>query len=248
MSRAGAPAVDPYPAGADHTLGDGNDAPYAVGRKFNADGSVRRFAGNTVICAVPENTALFDALVAVQTGLMEAPFADPFAFLPPSSLHMTLFEGINDPERTPERWPRDLPLDMPLDTVTEAFMERLSGVQLPAQFRLVPDALLCSPRGGSVLVMRGRSEADERDLRDARDLLSERLRHSKPNHAGYRFHISLSYQIRWLDRPAADRLAHANLRLLERLRGQAPEITVGTPTLCTFDDMTRFDPVLALSA
>ena len=240
------PMPNPYPDGTDHTTGDGGDAPYAVGRKFNADGSVRRFAGNTVICTVPENSPLMDALIDLQAELAAARFAPAFAFLPASSFHMTLFEGVNDPERSPERWPRDVPLDTPLEEVTRIFVDRLSDVRLANRFMLEADGLVCSPRGGSVVTLSAVDADQERTLRSSRDLLSERLRHAKPNHAGYRFHITLSYQTRWLDIDGAEALADAQRNLLAEFRSRIPRVEIGDPAFCVFDDMTRFDPVLAL--
>ncbi|NQW09840.1 MAG: DUF1868 domain-containing protein [Alphaproteobacteria bacterium] len=246
MPNTPPPSIDPFPPGLAHVTGDGSPYPHAVGHKFEINGRVRRFAGNTVICPVPPASPLMAALIALQDGLKVGSFARCFAFLPPSSFHMTLFEGVNDSERLTERWPTDLPLDTPLDQVTTAFRNRLDGLTLPEPFRLTPEWLSCSPRGGSVLVLAGAGEIAERALRAARDALSQRLIMTKPNHAGYRFHITLSYQIAWLSEEQADDLGRAQTILVDRFRASVPEIVIGPPVFCTFEDMTRFDPVLSL--
>lgn len=238
--------VDPFPTDLAHVTGDGTPHPHAVGHKFEADGQVHRFAGNTVICPVRRASPLMTALIALQDGLKASSFGPCFAFLPPLSFHMTLFEGVNDAERQRERWPRDLPLDTPLGHVTEAFRKRLDGLAFPDPFRLIPQHLSCSPRGGSVLVLAGANDAAERALRSARDSVSQRLGMTKPNHAGYRFHITLSYQIAWLTTDQAADLARVQTALADRFRAAIPEITLGPPAFCTFEDMTRFEPALEL--
>lgn len=247
MSHTSPPPTDSFPTHLAHVTGDGSLHPHAVGLKFETDGQVRRFAGNTVICPVSSRSTLMAALVAVQDNLKTASFSSCFAFLPPSSFHMTLFEGVNDPERIAERWPTDLPLDTPLERMTEAFRDRLDGLTFQEPFRLVPTHLSCSPRGGSVLVLAGADDVAESALRMARDEVSRRLGMTKPNHAGYRFHITLSYQTAWLSVGQAVDLARAQTTLVDDFRVATPMIEIGPPVFCTFEDMTRFDPVLTLT-
>ena len=105
--------------------------PYDVNRKFNADGSVRPFPGNTMISHIPLATPPSDALIAVRDTLKRYPFSHGLAFTPPSSYHMTVFEGVIDALRTPGYWPADLPANAPLDVCTRHFEEKLAGSTIP---------------------------------------------------------------------------------------------------------------------
>ena len=230
----------------DHVTGAPGGAPHAVGSKYHDDGRIMRFAGNTLIAHVTQTSPLFAALVAMQDGLRSGSYADKFAFLPPSSLHMTVFEGVNDPEREPERWPKDLPLDAPLDTMTDAFLDRIHGIAAPLPFRLTPVALDCSPRGGSYLRLTGADEAEESKLRGFRDQLSKALNHSKPNHTGYVWHITLSYQIAWLTEAQAAEFEQASTSLFADFVADWPEIVLDRCEFCVFDDMAWFRPLRRL--
>lgn len=215
--------------------------PVAVGTKFEPDGRVRRFAGNTVICHVPADGVLFAALVAMQASYAAAPFARKLTLLPASSLHMTVFEGVCEDIREPSRWPRDLPTDLPLDAVTRHFAERLGcfdpACRLPFRLRPAPPT---PSWGGAVLALAPLDEAEDANLRGLRDRLAERLLLRVPTHAGYVFHITLAYVIDWLD-PEED----AAIRVLyaagaRRIADLGP-VELGPPEFCRFDDMFAFE-------
>lgn len=72
-------------------LPDGISLP-ARGGKFATDGSVQVWPGNTFVCHVQTGASL-DALRALQEEVKLSRFARLFAFLPPSSFHMTVFQG-----------------------------------------------------------------------------------------------------------------------------------------------------------
>lgn len=225
--------------------GDGGSRfPPAVGAKYYPDGAIRRFPGNTVICPVPADGAALVALVALRDRLRALAEARAFAFTPPRSYHMTLFEGLNDQEREPERWSRFHDLDAPLDLVTTDLMARLAGLTMPRSFRLHPVRLRKSARGGFVVDLR---EDPQSPLRGLRDALSERTGIRKPDHDGYVFHITLSYQIHWLPAAAAGPLGHAAEQAFATFRATCPVVEVGPPAFCTFEDMEWFEPVLPLS-
>src|SRR6202012_873617 len=88
--------------------------PADVGRKFFANGRVRPFAGNTIICHAPQQgdgAGYFNALLDIYRDAVVLPYAKKIALTPPSSYHVTIFGGANDQERKPGLWPKAMPLD-----------------------------------------------------------------------------------------------------------------------------------------
>ncbi|MDJ1157428.1 DUF1868 domain-containing protein [Chelatococcus sp. SYSU_G07232] len=219
--------------------------PAPVGPKFDADGSFRRYPGNTVICAIGADNPALAPLVAAQRALARAPWASHFAFLPPSSFHMTVFEGVCEAVRAPGHWPADL-VDASLAEVTERFRERLTGVEAPDAIRMRVSRLASMDTRASSVRLLPWDEKEESRLRSFRDRLSERLGLRHAGHDAYAFHVTLSYLVRWPapEAEAAIRADHA--RFGAALAEALPEIVLPAPDFCLFEDMARFDPVLPL--
>jgi hypothetical protein len=218
----------------------GGDAPRAVGQKFSADGQVLPFPGNTLICHIPQGAA-FDALVVAQNRLRALPDGEAFAWLPPSSFHMTVFEGVVTAERTPADWPQGVPPGMPLAEVTELFLSRLHGVALP-RFAIRPMAIF----GGFSVSVLGATDADTASLWHARRTLQDVTDIVRPDFAAYQFHITLGYPLRWLDNAAAQRTVRAATEIAADLAVAMGVLQLGPVEFCTFADMHRFDPLLEL--
>ncbi|KIX92451.1 uncharacterized protein Z520_11771 [Fonsecaea multimorphosa CBS 102226] len=212
--------------------------PVSIGRKFDADGKVLPFPGNTIICHLSPDHALYRATLGLHDALESHKLASLYTLLPPESWHMTVFEGVTDQTRKPHAWPADLPLDAPLDRCTDLFKEKLKGFDFdsepPFQLTVVGyDPLI----DGIALTVVPASAADEARLRGLRDRLSELLQLRHPTHDWYSFHISLAYILRRLDNQQ-----HQELRdFLEEYRPKLPlHFELGAPEFCTFEDMFAF--------
>ena len=79
--------------------------PKGVGSKFFPDGQVRAYPGNTVLCHVAGIPPLIERLDKLYGRLLDAEVAQIYTLLPPSSWHMTVFDGVCDGNRNGERWP-----------------------------------------------------------------------------------------------------------------------------------------------
>ena len=115
--------------------------PVAIGQKFDAAGRALPCPGNTMLCHLDPASTAFAAFTAVQTKLKASDFAGAFTFLPPSSIHMTIFEGVISYARQPDRWPGHLPLDASVDDVTADLKERTANSGVPQQFTVKPTHL-----------------------------------------------------------------------------------------------------------
>lgn len=229
-------------------------APPDVGRKFFADGRVMPFAGNTIICHLPQQgdgAAPFHALLDIYRALPAHAFARKITTLPPSSYHMTVFGGANDKERQPGLWPSFVPLDTPIAECNRRMGERLRALRLgedAGPYRMRID-LAEPPAGESPLTIRllPADDGEAARLRRVRARLSDALGIRAPDQDRYRYHITLAYLIEWLtaDEERDFRRALANWK--DMLRVRAPVVTLGAPEYCTLEDMFAFDRQFYLS-
>jgi hypothetical protein len=221
--------------------------PAAVGVKFEADGSARRFPGNTIIRHVDPGSALMAALTMAHEEFRRVDDGRRLALLPPSSYHMTIFEGVCDQVRTAARWPVDTPADLALDELTARFRATLAelrhGCALPFRLRAVPPIAKWGPL---VLALEPADDAENRKLRGLRNRLADALRLRTPDHEDYAFHITLAYAVDWPDEALDAALREAYARLADQAN-QDGGVSFGAPEFCVFDDMTEFRRLLLLA-
>ncbi|MBB5345874.1 hypothetical protein HDF10_003875 [Edaphobacter lichenicola] len=74
--------------------------------KFTPDGTRRPFAGNTVICHLPQQCKIRDEAADLGNALRSSSFAHKLGILPSDSYHMTVFSGPNDQDRAVYGWLR----------------------------------------------------------------------------------------------------------------------------------------------
>jgi hypothetical protein len=92
--------------------------------------------------------------------------------------------------------------------------------------------------------MTGTTPRDAADLRRTRDILRGALDIQRPDHAAYRFHITLGYLLRWLTPAEADAVLDLSQEVETTLLARLPEIAMGPIEFCRFTDMLGFDRVL----
>ncbi len=223
-----------------------NAYPPDVGRKFDADGRVKPFAGNTIICHIPQQgpgSETFDALLDIYRQLPAHAFAAKVTALPPSSYHMTIFGGANDQDRKPDLWPADLPLDVPMADCDRLLGERLEAFRLDCDLPLRMRVNLAEPAASErplTIRLLPIDDAEQAKLTRLRERLSQALGIRAPGHDTYRFHITLGYLCRWLT-PAEDADYRRALRTWrEGLAKRCPVIALGAPEYCTLADMFAF--------
>ncbi|KIW79817.1 hypothetical protein Z517_06432 [Fonsecaea pedrosoi CBS 271.37] len=209
--------------------------PSSIGRKFDPDGKVLPFPGNTIICHLSPDQPLYPAMLGLYDSLRSHRFASLYTMLPPESWHMTVFEGVSDETRA---WPSDLPLNAPLDICTALFKKKLENFEFdtstPFQLTIVGYNPLVE---GIALTAVPATPADEVRIRDLRKRLSELLQIRNPDHDEYALHLSLAYLLRCLDNQQQKELGD----FLEEYRAKLPtHFELGVPELCTFEDMFAF--------
>jgi hypothetical protein len=222
--------------------GAGSDQkfPANVGRKFDVEGEVLPFSGNTFLCHVPQGSTAHAALREASLALQAGRVAGAFSFLPPSSFHMTVFEGVCDADRNgdTDRWPTCIARDAPLAQINQTFQTASGFMSLPAQQNVRPTGLF----GGFSVALSGRSPLAEASLRRTRRVLRDVSGIYRKDFAAYAFHITLAYPVRWVTLAEANAVMDHADRVFDRLVMQAPEISLGPVEFCTFENMHAFSP------
>jgi hypothetical protein len=213
--------------------------------KFNPDGSPRRFAGNTVICHLQQQSRFHDAVAALGDALRSSSFAAELAVLPSDSYHATILGGPNDQDRSRYGWPSDIPINTPIAECNRIIGERIARfrphTELPLRFCLDKEKTLAPQRPSGLQIVP--ADANEglkiRTLRDR--MADEVFRYRAADHDTFGFHISLAYQMRGL---AAVKRREYQIILMQHLSAivaAAPVIEFGVPEFCTFENMYRFE-------
>lgn len=219
--------------------------PNGIPEKFDVDGNVQPFAGNTIICHLSPSTEIYASMSTLYDKLKEHRLSHLYTLLPPSSWHMTVFEGALDKRRkAPAYWPPDLDTNASLADCTAMLEKKLESFdsQYKPPFRLSP--VIFKPLvNGISLHLKPRTTEENVAIRHLRDRLVDVTGMKQKNHEKYKFHLSVAYLLRVLSEEQEKEIRG----LLERHFEDMPkELELGLPEFCTFDDMFGFERVFYL--
>lgn len=218
--------------------------------KFNTNGTPKPFAGNTVICHLPVQCDLRDAMVPLHAELARAPFRHKLGLTSTDSYHMTVFPGANDQDRSVYGWPSYVPLDAAMDECNRLVRERMQAARLrcklPLRVRVdVPETLnyftACTLRMTPV------DREENSKLRALRDQLADVYGFRAKDHDEYTFHITMSYQTARFTEQEQAAYRHMLRAHLKQIVAAAQVLELGEPEYCVFPDMFRFEPKLLLT-
>ena len=218
--------------------------------KFNADGTRKPFAGNTVICHLPVQCEIRDAMVPLHDQLAQAPFRHKLGLTSIDSYHMTVFPGANDQDRSVYGWPAYVPLDATMEECNRMVRERMGVARLHCKLPLrmsvdVPATL--NYFTACTLRMTPADPEENAKLRTLRDQLADVYGFRAKDHDEYMFHITMSYQTARFteqEQAAYRRILRAHPR---QIVAAAPVLELGEPEYCVFLDMFRFEPKALLA-
>ena len=213
---------------------------YNIGTKFNADGSVRFFPGNTIISMIDHEAPVFAAFLHIRDLLTAKPAVRCCTMLPDDSIHMTVMEGVCHQWRKPGQWTSLLPLDCKLSEVDDLLEEKLGSVRPLGAVRMRMEKL-CR-KSGITIRLAPVTDGDLLELRRYRDEVSAVTGLRLPNHEDYRFHISLCYFVSD-PTPEEERQLAAFMSEADAYIAQSDvAFTLRPPMLVYFNDMFRFSP------
>jgi hypothetical protein len=213
--------------------------------KFNPDGTRRPFAGNTVICHLPVQSAMRDAMEALHDELTRASYFPKLGLTSIGSYHMTIFPGANDQNRAASGWPSCVPADAPIEVCSRMVGERMIkahlNCELPLRVRIDEPVTLLNPTA-CTLRMTPVDEAENKKLRSVRDQLADIYGFRLKDHDQYGFHITMSYQLAPFTIQEQTSYRTQLKTHVRRIIEAVPVLELGNPEYCTFPDMFRFEP------
>ncbi len=216
-----------------------NDTIYTrhVGEKFHPDGQFRYFPGATVISPLEADNPMHAAMTEIQQTSMDQPYSFKYAFLPPSSFHMTVFVVYNDLERNMPGWSSLIDPFTPAAEVNSLLNSLIQKVDAPESFTMKIDWV-----DDVSLKLLPADEETEKSLRLYRDNLSEITGIRFPDHDDYQFHMSYAYNLRVLDKAETEIRDRIKDELTTNLKRKLEVFKIGRPIFCTFTNMASFIP------
>ncbi|KAJ6509026.1 RNA ligase/cyclic nucleotide phosphodiesterase [Mycena sanguinolenta] len=218
--------------------------PSGIPNKFDPDGNVQRFKGNTIIAHLSPASELYASLLALHDKLKHHRLRHLYALLPAFSFHLTLFEGVCDKIRKPGRWPADLSVNATIEECNSLYEDKLGSfdMQSDARYRFTLTHFKPLNKSGIGVHLEPSAEDNPR-LRRLRDQLSELLHIRAKDHKTYAFHITVAYLLRYLSEEQERELSEL---LVEHFQGMPKEVQLGPPEFCTFEDIFSFKRVFYL--
>lgn len=209
-----------------------------IGKKFEMDGSARRYPGNTVIADVRPGCGAYDVMTKLRQMTIDAGFAESMILLPEDSYHMTVLRGVNDLVRADAFWPEALPKDAPMDAVDDYVSAAVTSVEMPGPIRMKFRGARVNGEDFRVLLSPA-DDAQQAVLRAFRDKAAEAIGLRLPGHDEYTYHITLAYTRLIPEGAEADRL-RALVQDMERYIENQPAFETTPPYMAYYDDMLAF--------
>lgn len=217
------------------------------GKKWDVYGNAQRFTGNTFVAPIPQDSAFFRAQNAAQRLVAESRFRNHFALLPHNSMHMTVYEGVNQSQLGTDKWPQWLAgKDMQAAHLAVLQAVTRAGLTAPRPVTMRVDGLNQSLSKGLVVRLTGADAATERALRDFRQRMQDVLKMDDKGFATYKFHSTMGYRL-VQQLPYEDFEINAlEKRVLGLFTGAAATVTLRPTAMNIFDDMLAFPQLKVL--
>lgn len=211
-----------------------------IGKKFERDGSPRRYPGNTVIADVRPGCGAYQVMRRLRSMALEAGFGDSLILLPEDSYHMTVLRGLNDQVRTDGFWPDGLPRDASLSAMDAYVSRAVSSVEMPGSIRMRFQGVRVDDEDFRVLLTPA-DDAQASELRHFRDAAAAAIGLFLPGHADYTYHITLAYT-RLVPQDEQSRRLKALTGEMEAYLTQQPAFETTPPYMAYYEDMLAFLP------
>lgn len=210
------------------------------GGKFATDGTVQVWPGNTFICHIDPVSQAWRAIREVQEKVKCSPFQRFFTFTPPSSFHMTVFQGLSHGER--DSRPEGVPPEASRDATSSILLDRTKGLELPAGFQVKVLDLYALHS----LTVTGSNSGQEDLLRKTREILRVATGISPRRFSEYVFHITLGYPITFVSDALAREILDYSQSISLGLTEEIGPIALKQVEFCNFDTMHHFEPLVRL--
>lgn len=212
---------------------------FDIGRKFNADGSVRFWPGNTMVCILDHDSEAFRRARKLRDALKASALGPFISILPDESLHMTAIEGVVDGNRKSDHWTSKLATDVPLVKVDDFFETEFK--KLPPMGKVMMDFDHLRVNSALVIALKPHTKEDEQRIRTWRKIAGDRMGLHFPGWETYEFHISLAYGIKQPDAKGMEALDRFSETLKQEWHAHPFTFQVPEPSMTYFDNMFYFN-------
>lgn len=209
-----------------------------IGKKFNPDGSPRRYPGNTMIADVTPGCGAYDVMTRLRQMAVDAGFAQDMILLPEDSYHMTVLRGLNDLVRTDGFWPPALDRGVPMTAVDDYVSAAVASVPMPGSISMRFAGVIVSDEDFRVKVVPIDAKQNQ-VLRDFRDRAADAIGLRLPGHDAYTYHITLAY-MRLVPQGERARALRELVRRMESCLMSQPPFETTAPYVAYYDDMMVF--------
>jgi len=201
--------------------------------KFDKNGNVLDFAGNTVVCFFRDpSNPVHKEMEWAQKQLAEAPFAGKYVPVPKSTFHMTVIPLMDQEQRNTKIWSSLVKRDAMINDIDIKFKNIFESIPSPGSFKMKID----SCEDVRVILSPYNSET-EMKLREYRDNISKHTGIKLPNHDTYVFHVTLFYQLKELTHIEKQMLVSILDRISIRLKSSLESIITDFPEFVIFNNM-----------
>ncbi len=209
-----------------------------IGKKFEADGTARRYPGNTVIADVRPGCGAYAVLQRLRERTLEEGFGGSLILLPQDSYHMTVLRGLNDQVRTSAFWPNALPKNAPMREADDYVASAVASVKMPGPIRMQFAGVRVDAEDFRVQ-LEPADKAQKQILQDFRDEAAARIGLYLPGHESYTYHITLAYTRLILE---GEQMRHmeALTAWMRTYIAQQPVFETTAPYMAYYDDMLSF--------
>ena len=210
----------------------------SVGIKFSESGMPLYFPGNTFICLLEKDSAIWKTVRNTQEALFKTTAGKALTALPTYSFHMTAIEGICDQVRDSDHWTSLLPTDTELNACNDLFDKLIP---------MMPDFPTVTMRIDHLRIdsacsigLYPNTYADDKLIRDWRDEMSTLFGIKFPGHDRYGFHIGLGYGLRKLNADEKESLCLLKEKFDSEARKSNYTFIPPSPVFVKFDNMFSF--------
>lgn len=210
--------------------------------KFDSNGNAKDYLGNTIISFL--NSELYDIYregILVEEAFRNSAISKSFAFLPPSSFHVTILTLCREIDRGTPYWPKTVSPLEPFSNIDEKLKRIVDEIPKPQGIQMEVDQCL------SVNVrLKTASAEDEQKIRTYRDEVSRAIGIRHAGHEEFAFHLSFSYKISELT--PEEEILEKNLcdKYTEILKKKVAPFALPDPEFVIFNNMFSYETNLSL--
>lgn len=209
--------------------------------KFDQDGNVKPYYGNTIISFIKDETSeVYRNTYTIQKALKESGFADCLAFLPPSSYHMTVLQMCRYIDKGTDLWPKYIDENTPYSKIDPILKARVE--QTPFPEKIVMKLEECNE---TKILARPYDERSERLIREYRNKVMADTGIYHPGYETYRFHVSYAYHVREFTDAQRKEKEELCARMTRELLKDSEPFELTPAKFCIFNDMLAFETDLS---